>query len=155
MVDFSQVLQENIGDIERPVLAPPGTYRMMVTKHPDILERSEYQIIEFSLKAIEAQPDVDEDELKAFGDVTSILSRYAFLFPTGEDATENDTQRSLFRLKTFLEDHLQVDDAAKMSVNEALSASTNCQCLATILHKPDKNDTNIFHANIAKTAPTS
>lgn len=146
-MEFTKILNKKLEEIERPPLPPVGTYVMKVTKVPEQMERGDYKIIEFNFSGIEAMEDVDADELAAFGPVTNVMARRAFMF--GDDETSND--RAIFNLKRFLEEHLLVEDAE--SIQDGLAASPNHQCLVTLAHNQDKNDPEVYHVNVKATAP--
>lgn len=148
-MNFTDILDTKVSDIERPTLAPQGGYIMRVSKAPNQDERGDYKIIEFNLQATEATEEVDPDELKEFGKVTSILARKAFLF--GDDKANNES--TMFNLRRFCEEHLQIEGAEKMTVGELLAASPEHVCMAVLTHKQDKNDKELYHLNVKSTAP--
>lgn len=149
MLNFADVAKKKVEDVERPPLPPIGTYRWTVTKIPEVTTSKDdkWDFLTFPVKVIEALEDVDTEDYK--GAVTSIVNRVQFIF-NKEDQVAFD--QTMFRVRTFLEKHLQVADAG-MSVSEALNASVGSQFLGTIGYRQDKNDTTLQYAEISKTAP--
>lgn len=151
-MNFADIASQKLGEIERPALPPQGTYRWVVEKHPSTDQSGDqkWEIVNFLLRCLEAV-DVPEEALQDFeGEITNVRLSHRIMLNT-EDKAEFD--KSLYRLKTFLERHLQIDGADELSLKEALAASVNHQCLATVKWNPDKNDPELFHANIGRTAP--
>lgn len=148
-LNFSDVASKKLADIERPPLPPIGTYRWAVTKLPEstISADGKWDILNFPVRAVEAMEDVEMDGYK--GDVNNIIQSVRFMF-NKEDEVE--FEKTLDRVKTFLIKHLQCGDEAD-ALNVAINNSVNQQFLAPIVWKQDKQDLDIFHANIGKTAP--
>lgn len=147
-LNFADVANKKIDEIERPPLPPVGTYRWRVLRLPEqskVGKDDQYEVVNFSVQAIEALDDVDMDDYK--GDVTGILNRVQFMFDTQDEAKFEQT---LFRLKTFLQKHLLLDSE---SVTEGLNDSVGSEFLGTIKWRQDKNDPELFYAEIGRTAP--
>lgn len=148
-LNFADVASKPLAEIERPPLPPVGTYRFVITKLPEQTTSGDgkWDVLRFSVRALEAMDDVDMEDYK--GEVTNILQNVSFMF-NKEDEVEFD--KSLDRLKTFLIKHVKCADEAD-ALNVAINNSVNQQFLASIIWKQDKNDNEVFHANIGKTAP--
>jgi len=156
-MDFNKALSTKMEDVQRPPNPPIGHYVFQVAKVPAMTQKegSDYQIVEFSVKGVsvfEDANDVDADELKAYGKVTNILTRKTFLFNTTDDAAFATT---LFQLRTFLADHLQIEGAQEMSMNEALNASVNKRFVGELRHRPDKNNPEVVYAEVGRSAPVA
>jgi len=152
-LDFKSIANTKLADVERPPLPPVGTYLWTIMKVPSIetLKGDDWDVVDFQLKALAPTEDVDADALTAYGDVTKIMQRHRFMF-NKNDKTE--FERTLFNLRRFCE--VTVGSATpEMSVTEALNSTVNGQLLGTIVWKSDKNDAEIFHANIGRTAPAA
>lgn len=154
MPNFNEIADQRVGDVERPALMPIGTYVWAVTKVPsrDTISDGRFEVVDFMCKCVQAGEDADPDAIEEFGDITNVSMRHRFMFNT-ED--KNAFERSLFNLKRFLEEHLQIDGAEDMSINEALNASVNCHFLGEVGWRPDRNDPEIQYAEIRRTAPVS
>lgn len=153
-MNFADTLNTKVGDVERPPLLPVGTYRWVVEKIPEqdvVGQGDQYDVINFTLRCLGAEDDVDADALKEFGgDLSNVRMRHSFLFDR-ED--KHRAEQSLYRLKVFLEDHLQVAGAADMSLKEALNASVQHQCLGYVAWRQNKQNPEVQDAEIRRTAP--
>lgn len=151
MPDFREIGNRKLTDIERPKNPPVGNYLFVVTKVPAVetLPGDEWDVVDFQCQA-RAPVDVDPDAIRDWGgEVGNIRLRHRFMF-NKRDQIEFD--RSLFRLRTFLEEHLKVA-SADMGMNEALNASVNGQFIGEVVWQKDKREEGLFHTNIGKTAP--
>jgi len=148
-MNFNDALNVKMEEIERPPLIPVGTYRAVVSKVPstDTIAKGAYDVLDFILKLVEAQDDVDQDELKAYGPLTNAAVRHRFLFDT-EDKSKFD--RTLYNLKRFLEEHLKVEGG---SLKECINNARNQQCLVAVKWRPDKDDPEVQYNEVGRTAP--
>lgn len=151
-LNFNDVLSKNLSDVERPPLMPVGTYRWVIYKIPsmDTMESANgtWDTVDIPLKCIAPTDDVDPEALQAYGgEIKGAVQTLRFMF---DKADQHKFDETLFRLKRFLNDHVGVDGG---NIKEALNATVNKQVLATIKWQPDRNDPELFHANIGKTAP--
>lgn len=147
-LNFADVTGKAMDEIERPALPPVGTYRWRITKPPEqdtVGADDAWDVVNFSVQGIEAMDNVDMDDYK--GDVTGIIQRLSFMFDKNDEAKFEQT---LFRLRTFLQKHLGIEEP---SLAEALNATVGCEFLGDIAWKQDKMDEELFHANLTKTAP--
>ena len=155
MPNFMEALNQKTGDIEKPPLLPIGTYKWVVDKYStDSIANGDWDVVDFNLKLVEPTEDVDSDDLEAFGNVVGQVRRLRFMFPTSPDETAN-FQKTLYNLRRFLADHLQIDGAEEMELKEALANAKGHMCLANIVWTTDKKDPsgeNKFD-NIGRTAP--
>lgn len=149
MVDFASIASKKIEDVERPPLPPVGEYRWRVTKVPEQTKTTDekWEIVTFQVQALEALDSVEVDDYK--GDITGIRNRVVFMFDTQDEAKFEQT---LFNLRRFMENHLQCAEAG-MSIAEALNNSVNQEFIGTIRYRQDKNDPEVFYAEIGRTAP--
>lgn len=155
-INFSDVLNKKIEDVERPPVVPIGDYRAKVSKVPEINQVTssktgdEFDVVEFQVKLVEAV-EVDPDDLEAFGgDVAGVPPiRHSFMFNKGDAAA---FARSEFNLRRFLEEHLKVA-APTDTLKEALANSNQAEFLVTVGHRPDPNDPENKYVDIKRTAP--
>lgn len=145
--NFNDILNQTIESVERPALPPTGHYVMVISAVPRMDSRDKWDIIDFPLKGVRADDDVDPDLMKEYGAATSVTARQSFMFDK-EDAASFDQTR--FRLKKFLEDTLGIDPA--LTMKEALNAAVNKQVLVEINYRPDKNDPSILYTNVKSVA---
>ena len=148
-LNFADVASKKMDEVERPPLPPVGTYRFAITKLPETSKSNDevWEFLTFNVRAVEALDDVDMSDYK--GEVTNILQQVKFMFNTQD---EIEFEKSLFRLRQFLEQHVKCADS-DMTVAQAMNASVNQQFLGTIAWRQDKQDPETFHANISRTAP--
>lgn len=155
MPNFREIGSKTADDISRPPLPPPGGYLWRIVKPHEVRDvksgEREWEAVEFSVKAVAPTADVDSDALREYGSVDKIINRVSFMFDKNDKVAFETTE---FQLKKFLEDHVQCWKPG-MTLSEALSAAVNSEFIGTIVWKADKNDGDIFHANIQKTAPKS
>lgn len=150
-MNFASIANKKIEEVERPPLPPIGTYRWKILKLPEQSKSSDekWEIVNFAVRAVEALDDVDVDSYP--GKIDGILQSVRFMFNVEDEA---EFEKSLFRLRTFLEKHVKCADA-EMTIAQALNASVGQEFLGTIAWRQDKQDEETFHANIGKTAPLS
>lgn len=152
-MNFQEALNTRAEEIERPALIPVGLYKATVIKVPtmDTIADGRFDVCDFILRLTEPVEGVDEDELRAYGGLTQgSIIRHRFLFNKEDDA---NFKRTLFHLKTFLRDHLQVDFPDSMPLKQALNESVNSQCIVLIRNRPDKNNADNVYSEVGKTAP--
>ena len=151
-MNFADALNTKAAAIERPPIIPVGTYRAVVTKIPslDKVGDGKWETLDFQLRLIEAQEDVDQDDLAKYGGLgATSIARRRFMF-NSEDQAAFD--RTMYDLKRFLTEHLQVSGVADASVKELLDGSVNHECMVFIQWRADKNDPEIQYAEIRKTS---
>ena len=152
--NFAAILNTKVDEIKRPPLIPVGTYRARMNKPALFGEVSDgaYQTIDFSMVLLEPQLDVDQDDLQKYGGLgANSQLRYRFMFNTAQDADANaGKERTMFAMKKFLADHLQVAGA---TVNELIANAIGNECLVTVRWRPDRNDPEIQYNEVGRTAP--
>lgn len=154
-MDFNSVLKTKVSEIERPPLVPHGTYIGAISKVPTPREISganfSGSVVDFNIRLMQAQDDVDADALREFGSLKSAMVQHSFMFNKDDD---NAFQRTLFNMRRFLEDTLKIDLSDGKDLSQALNESVNRQFMVTLKWEPDKNNKEIMYARVAKTAPT-
>lgn len=151
-LNFRDIAKKKLEEVERPPLPPVGTYLWLVTKLP-VIETSadeKWDYVIFPVKIVAPTEDVDSDAINAYGDITKYQTTHRFIFDKNDPAKFAQTE---FNLRRFLEEHLKCADPS-MSMTEAMNAAVNNQFLAPIVWRADKNDAELMHANIGRTAPT-
>lgn len=148
-LNFADAATKKLAENERPALPPVGTYRWSITKRPEIRTTNDgkWDILDIPVRALEALDDVDMSDYK--GEPSNIVNRVSFMF-NKEDEVE--FEKSMFRARNFFENHVKCATADETMI-EALNNCVNGQFLGGIAWKQDANDTEVFHANIARTAP--
>ena len=154
IMNFNEVLKKKAADIERPPILPPGTYLMQVAKAPALDSKSSdkgnWDTLDFTLLPVAAMEDVDPELLAAYGPFTPAASqRVTFMF---DKDNQTNFDRTLFNLKRFLLDHLQIPGGEESALKELLDQCVGLQCQAFIRWDPDKNDPEIQYPRIVRTA---
>ncbi len=152
---FTDTLDKEATQIEKPPTMPVGTYVWVVTKHPTYeAERSdEWEFVEYAVRCVRPTEEVDPDILAEFtakaGKLTDQFNRVSFLFSKTDEGGFKKTE---FNHKQFLTETLKCwEDGA--SLKQAMAASVNKQFLGWIKWQPDKQNPELMHANIGRTAP--
>jgi hypothetical protein len=151
-MNFLDSLDTELGSFERPPLIPAGTYVGMVTKHPaaDEVGDGNWDVCDFSIRLIEAMATVNSEELAVYGNLgPHSVVRHRFMFDKNDKA---NFDRSMFRLRQFLEEHLRCATPST-SLREALQAAQNTKCLITITHRSRKDQPELMDAQVGKTGP--
>jgi len=151
MPNFNDILTKKADEIEKPPLAPQGTYRFSVTKVPESKESSsgEWDILNFQCVAVEAMDNVDMSDYK--GEVSNIRLRKTFMFNKNDEVAFANSE---YNLRNFLENHLGVFEDG-MGMGEALNASKGAQFLGDVTWREDGREgmEGEFQAEIGRTAP--
>lgn len=149
-IDFAAALDTKVSDVKKPPALPQGTYIWAVTKVPS-MERNksgEWDIVEFTLKPVSAESDVDPDELEAFGNLALGTNRISFMFPTAIER-DADRLRTLNQLKNFLIKTLRVEGDEEATVRELLAGAVNSQFLAQAIWRQVDENTYVDVKNYA------
>lgn len=149
-LDFKSIASKQASEVEKPPLPPVGHYIWAISKLPVIREDvsdGKYDVVDFNLRCVAPTDDVDLEDYK--GDPSKIMQRHSFMFDKTDDVAFQQTEN---RFKDFLLKHCGVGDE-QMTLGQLMNASVNAQFMANIVWKQDKNDPEIMHANIGRTAP--
>lgn len=148
-LSFSDIASKPLAEMERPPLPPVGTYRWSITKLPEVTTTQDdaWDILTINVRALEALDDVDTEDYQ--GDITNITQQVKFMFNKNDEV---EFGKSEFRARQFFEKHVACA-GPEDTMAQAMNACVNGQFLANIVWKQDKNDAELFHANIGRTAP--
>lgn len=157
-LNFTDSLNTDTTDVERPPLLPQGVYRWVVEKPAamdSVGKDGQFDVCDFQLRCIDATESVDADEVREFiqkaGQLNNVRRRLRFMF---DKEDEGKFKASMFRLKDFVQTHLGVGEF-RGTMKELLAAAVNQQCLGTIKWRVDKDDPERFYDEISKTAPVA
>lgn len=148
---LASILDRQTGDAERPKPLPVGTYRAIVTGAPrfDKSTKKGTDYVEFTLKFLSAEDDVDQDDLnsaltKKSGETVPLNSKTSRLtFYLTEDA--------VYRFDEFVK-HCGLDiEESPMSRRQAAAELQNSEVLIHLKHTPSE-DGEAVYPNIDKTA---
>lgn len=146
-MNFAEALNVKLGSVDRPKLPPVGSYDFQITKQPVMVTRGDFDVVDIMCQAVEATPEVDPDELAAFG-IKNVQARVSFLFDKN-DQTKFD--RTMFNLQTFLIEHVGLP--AGTSIKEGLANCVHQRFRASTRITNDKENPEIQYFNIDRTAP--
>lgn len=140
--DFASILDMPATDVERPKPLPEGTYFGIIQGMYEQGESTKKKtpFVRFNLAVQSVGEDVDEDDLKAFGDEGVIGKTIKDTYYTTPDA--------LFRLTDFLEN--AGIELADKSIRAALDETPNCSIGFYIGHRASEDGQQIF-AEIKRT----
>lgn len=139
--NFGSVLDKPSNEIERPRPAPQGSYLCTINGMPrfDKSAKKQTEFVEFSLRPIQAMEDVDEDALKEWGGLADKTFKHTFYL----------TENSVYRLKEFLIQDLEIDE--QDTLRPMIDETPGKQCLVTIKHTASDDGKSVY-ANVASTA---
>lgn len=141
--NFSDLLKDNIDDIEAPTPAPAGSYNAIVTGHEfGESQNNKTPYCRMLIKPLEPLADVDEDQFKEFqeNDRGGWDDDYRF---------KQDfwlTPDAKFRLKNFLIDALGLEGSGR-TLEDLIPESVSQSLTITLKHNPSK-DGAVTYANI-------
>jgi hypothetical protein len=141
--NFSAILDQPASDAERPKPIPVGTYVCLVSGLPrhDKSSKKQTPFVEFTLKILQAQDDVDKEALEEMGGVRDKTIR----------ATYYLTEDAKWRLRKFLEEDLQIECGDK-TFSQMIDEAPGQQCLAFVKHQASDDGQSVY-AQLASTAP--
>lgn len=143
--NFSSILDQPVTEVVRPKPIPVGTYTCIVDGVPKFDKTKSADptdVVEFTLKPVQAGPDVDQTALQEAlnGKTLSDVKLRANFFIT---------EAAVYRLDSFLFEHLGIDFGT--SRKEAIASAPSRQVLATVVHAASK-DGQAIYANVGSTA---
>ena len=148
-LNFADVAAKPLAEIERPPLPPVGTYRWRITKRPEPSTTADgnWDILRVMCQVVEALDDVEVEDYP--GDLTKVVNNVTFMFDKNDEAA---FEKTLYNAKRFFQDHVKCAGADD-TIAQAIEQAMNGEFLGTVAWRADKNDAELFHANIARTAP--
>jgi len=139
--NFASILDEAPTEIERPKPVPPGTYIGVVQGTPvyDKSAKKGTDYVQFTIKPIAAEDDVDAEDLAEMGGFENKTFKLNFYL----------TEDAAYRLDEFHE-HCGLDISTPMSRRHRNDEVVNAQIRFTIKHRlaPDGSQT---YAEIGRT----
>jgi len=148
-LNFADLANKKMSDIEAVPLPPVGHYRWKITKLPEITTTADgkWDILNIPVRAVEA---VDVEDIAEFkGKLTDIMQSVRFMFDKNDEVA---FLKSLNQVKKFFSKHVRCceeDDEIKIALNNSVGQ----EFMGQIAWKADKNDPEVFFANISKTGP--
>jgi len=148
-LNFNDVANKKLEDIEEVPLQPVGTYRLSIPKLPTINETENWDIVNFNCRIMEALDDVDPSDYK--GDLVGSFLQKSFLFNKNDEAAFIATEN---QLRNFLENHLKCAEPTD-SIKEAMNKAVGQEFLGVCAWRADNRPGNEgkFQAGVSRTAP--
>jgi hypothetical protein len=139
--NFSSILDESPTEVERPKPLPVGTYLCIVAGQPvyDKSTKKGTPYVEFTLRPLAAESDVDEDELAEAGGLDNKSLRATFYL----------TEDAVYRLDEFHQ-HCGIDLEDEASRRQRNDEVVNAQVRVVVNHGTSQDGTRIY-AQIART----
>jgi hypothetical protein len=155
MPKFSDIANKKLEETVRPPLAPIGLYIGQVVGTPSITPRSgpngDFEILDINLAGVQPVEDaVDMEELTTFGGAKNVRAKKSFIFNSDDEVAFLNTEN---QVKRFVRDHLKITEEDAPTYMEALGIAAGRTLVFEIVHKADKTDPDLFHANVGKTMP--
>lgn len=140
--NYASILDESPTEIERPKPLPVGTYLCVVQGQPryDKSSKKQTDFVEFTLRPIAAEEDVDEEALAEMGGFDNKTIR----------ATYYLTEDAVYRLDEFHQ-HCGIDPEDGESRRNRNEAIVNAQVRAVVKHRNSQDSSTVF-AELARTA---
>lgn len=148
-LNFADVANKKMSDIEAPPLPPVGHYRWRISKLPEIVTtpNGEWDILNVFVTAVEA---VDVEDIADYkGDIHKIMNKVSFLFNKNDEV---EFTKTLNQVKRFFVKHVKCAEEED-PINKVINNSVGQEFLGQLAWKADKLDAELFHANITKTGP--
>jgi hypothetical protein len=151
MVNFADALDVQADSVEAPPLLPVGTFIWEVHKDYEVRAAGDdWEAIEWLVRCVSAEDDVDEDELEAFGDPAGEMARISFMAPTASGKEgDRGRQQTLNSIKNFITNSLQVDGSG-LSMSELMAAAKGEQFMAQATHEQDKNNPDVYRLRLKR-----
>lgn len=133
--NFSSILDESPTEVSAPVPLPQGVYLCMVTGTPryDKSSRKGTDFVEFTLRPIAAEADVDETELDEAGGLEGKTIKAVFYL----------TEDAIYRLDEF-HSHCGIDLDDGQSRRSRNDMIVNSEVRVFIKHEPSQDGTRIW-----------
>lgn len=133
--NFQSILDEAPSEVDRPKPLPAGTYLCTVAGQPvyDKSSKKGTPYVQFTLRPLSAESDVDEDELEEMGGFDNKTLRVTFYL----------TEDAVFRLDEFHE-HCGLDLSDEVSRRQRNDEVVNAQVRAVVSHRSSDDGAQIF-----------
>lgn len=133
--NFASILDESPTEVSAPLPLPQGTYHCVVQGLPryDKTSKKQTDFVEFTLKPIAAEEDVDPNELDEVGGLDGKTIRAQFFI----------TEDAVYRLDEFHE-HCGVDLNDGQTRRQRSEAVVNAEVRVFMKHEPSQDGTRIF-----------
>lgn len=138
MVDFTSILDKPVDQIEKPKPRPIGTYLGTVVGMPKqvtrVVQGEEVPILSFSVKLVQAQEDVDQEDLQAHGDLST--------WPPMQREFWLNSPEAEWALRQFLTNTLDIEPGPPgkaKKLGQMVAEAPGKQLIVTLKHRPFTN----------------
>jgi len=133
--NFSSILDESPTEVSAPVPLPQGIYHCVVTGTPryDKSSRKGTDFVEFTLRPMSAEQDVDENDLAEAGGLDGKVIKAVFYL----------TEDAIYRLDEF-HSHCGIDLEDGQSRRHRNDAIVNAEVRAFIKHEPSADGSRVW-----------
>jgi hypothetical protein len=154
MSRFSDLASKTAASIERPKMAPPGVYELLVGAKPEpttitTRDGGELEKLAVVLNGVGIVDVEDMQALEEAGGPGAVRVTKDFLI--GDD--EAAAGRTEYQMRLFFTEHLGLDST--LSMGELWEIAKGARCYAEIGHRQDPNDENLMYYQLKKTMPVS
>jgi hypothetical protein len=131
MPDFESILDKPIGSIEAPAPKPVGTFVGVLMGVPEIqkIGKDEHQVVDFKVKLLSAEADVDADQLAAAPPLNEWPQFQLRRWANSEDA--------IYSLQEWLKNTLDCTEGTP--IRQALAETAGKQLKVTMKNRPGTN----------------
>lgn len=138
-VDFSNLLDQNVGDVKRPPKKPPGTYHGTIGEYKfDKSSQKQTPFVRFTINNVTPGEDVDPSLLVDDEGKPIELNKWR---PTVDFFITPD---ALWRLTEFMEG-FKLQNTAGRKINEQLPELRGLPVTFTVVLKPTQDNSDFFN----------
>lgn len=141
MASFQDILSKPAASIEPPKALPVGTYLCIIDGQPEFTKvgKNQTDALKIGFKPVQAQPDVDQEQLQSALSVNGAVSALA-----DKKINQNYfiTENAVFRLKALME-HCGIELGTK-PLGELIPELMGKQVLVTMGHRASDDGQMIF-----------
>jgi hypothetical protein len=133
MPNFEDILDKPIGEIEKPKPKPAGSYLGVIAGLPKFAKvgQDEMDVVDFQIRLMSAQSDVDQDELAAQPPITEWAPVRHRIFVA--------TEQGVWGLRQFLIHTLGFDEGSGNSIKQSLAETPGKQLIVKLSQRPYVN----------------
>lgn len=143
--NFASILDDAPTEVAKAAVLPEGTYRCVVLGwRKDKSSKKGTPFVEFQLRPVAAEEDVDEDQLDEIGGLEGKILYNTFYYK------EEDTSSLRFLDRFHEHCGLELEKGVRRTMRN--DAVRNAQVLATVKHEPSDQDPERINIRIS-TAP--
>lgn len=146
-VDWNSILNKKPEEAEKPKPTPAGNYIAIILKHEfkEANNEKKTPYVQYTLKLVSPQPDVDQAALQEAGGMEKISARTVTL-------DQYMTEDSMWRHREFLEKTCKINFGGR-SWQPVIAETTNKQIMVHMAQSVSKKDGQTIYSNVDDTGP--